>query len=36
MLDRSLERGIITADEAGTFRDTFARIQAALSQGTRS
>ncbi len=36
MLDRTLERGIITADEAGTFRDTFARIQAALSQGTRS
>jgi transcriptional regulator with XRE-family HTH domain len=36
VLDRSLERGIITADEAGTFRDTFARIQAGLSQDTRS
>ena len=36
LLDRSLERGIITADEAGTFRDTFARIQAGLSKDTRN
>jgi transcriptional regulator with XRE-family HTH domain len=30
MIDRSLERGIITASEAGDFRDMFTRIQRGL------
>jgi len=32
LIDRSLERGIISADEAGTFRDMFGRIQIGLSK----
>jgi transcriptional regulator with XRE-family HTH domain len=35
LIDRSLERGIITADEAGNFRDMFGRIQTGLSQQPR-
>jgi transcriptional regulator with XRE-family HTH domain len=33
MLDRSLEQGIVTADEAGAFRDMFERIKDGLDEG---
>lgn len=32
MIDRSLERGIIRADEAGNFREMFERIQKGLAE----
>ena len=34
MLDRSLEQGIVTADEAGVFREMFERIRDGLDEGT--
>jgi transcriptional regulator with XRE-family HTH domain len=36
LIDRSLERGIIRADEAGNFRDMFERIREGLDEGPRS
>ncbi|HEX5936425.1 MAG TPA: helix-turn-helix transcriptional regulator [Actinomycetota bacterium] len=33
MIDRSLEQGIVTADEAGAFRDVFERIRDGLGSG---
>lgn len=32
-IDRSLERGIVSADEAGRFRDMFERIRAGIAEG---
>jgi transcriptional regulator with XRE-family HTH domain len=32
MIDKSLERGIIKADEAGTFREMFSRIERGLRE----
>jgi transcriptional regulator with XRE-family HTH domain len=36
LIDRSLERGIIRADEAGNFRDMFERIRTGLGEEPRS
>lgn len=36
LIDRSLERGIIHADEAGNFRDMFERIRKGLDEQPRS
>ena len=36
LIDRSLERGVIRADEAGNFRDVFERIRNGLNEGPRS
>jgi transcriptional regulator with XRE-family HTH domain len=36
LIDRSLERGIIRADEAGNFRDMFERIRKGLGEEPRS
>jgi transcriptional regulator with XRE-family HTH domain len=36
LIDRSLERGILRADEAGTFREMFERIRKGLGEETRS
>jgi transcriptional regulator with XRE-family HTH domain len=33
MIDRSLEQGIVSADEAGAFRDMFERIRDGLGNG---
>jgi transcriptional regulator with XRE-family HTH domain len=36
LIDRSLERGIIRADEAGNFREMFERIRKGLGEGPPS
>jgi transcriptional regulator with XRE-family HTH domain len=36
LIDRSLERGIIHADEAGSFREMFERIRNGLGEGSGS
>jgi transcriptional regulator with XRE-family HTH domain len=34
MIDRSLEQGLVTSDEAGAFREMFERIKGGLVEGT--